>query len=350
MDLNQTLPFQLPRMLTVMLLAVLFALPANAAAADEAAVRRAVDRGLAYLVSAQARNGRWEAEGGLYPVAMTALGGMALLMDGNTTLQGRYATNVQSAVGYLLDQVQPNGLIGHPTLDSRYMYGHGFSMLFLSQILGEEEDIVRRRRLVETLTAAVEFSGKAQTIDGGWGYVTAREGRGFDEGSVTITQMQGLRSARNAGIPVPKEIIEKGIEYIERCTGPDGGVRYSLKTSGGSRPPITAAAIACLFSAGEHDNPLVKKLSEYADRTLSPDNRSDSYGHWHYAHYYYAQVVYRQGGEKWASYSKTIFDRLLEQQAADGSWSEGYIGGIYTTALNLTILQLDNGYLPIYQR
>lgn len=320
------------------------------ASGRDAAVRRAVDRGLQYLVSTQARNGRWEADGGLYPVAMTALGGMALLMDGNTTLHGRYAENVQSAVGYLLDQVQPNGLIGHPRLDSRYMYGHGFSMLFLSQVLGEEEDMVRRRQLIEVLTAAVEFCGKAQTVDGGWGYVTARDGRGFDEGSVTITQMQGLRSARNAGIPVPKEIIERGIQYIERCTGPDGGVRYSLKTSGGARPPITAAAIACLFSAGEHDNPLVRKLIAYADRTLSPDSRSESYGHWHYAHYYYAQVVFRQGGEKWQKYSDAIFARLLDQQAADGSWTEGYIGGIYTTALNLTILQLDNGYLPIYER
>jgi len=32
------------------------------------------------------------------------------------------------------------------------------------------------------------------------------------------------------------------------------------------------------------------------------------------------------------------------------SWSQGYIGPVYTTAINLTILQLENGALPIYQR
>ncbi|QDU64770.1 hypothetical protein Pan216_56620 [Planctomycetes bacterium Pan216] len=314
--------------------------------------RRSIDRGLKYLANVQARSGRWEADGGMYPVAMTSLAGMALLLDGNTAMQGRYAENVQAAIGYLLDQVQPNGLIGHPQLDGRYMYGHGFSMLFLSQILGEEEDVSRRRRLIEVLSRAVEFSGKAQTVDGGWGYVSARDGHGFDEGSVTITQMQSLRACRNAGIGVPKEIVDKGIKYIERCTDPaTGGVRYSLKTSGSARPPITAAAVACLYSGGEYDNPIVAKLIDYADKTLGPTSgRSQSYGHWHYAHYYYSQVVYRQGDDKWDRYRKGIFDVIIKKQKANGSWSEGYIGPVYTTSLNLTILQLDNGYLPIYQR
>ena len=31
--------------------------------------------------------------------------------------------------------------------DNRYTYGHGFAMLFLSQVLGEEEDVERREEL-----------------------------------------------------------------------------------------------------------------------------------------------------------------------------------------------------------
>ncbi len=27
-----------------------------------------------------------------------------------------------------------------------------------------------------------------------------------------------------------------------------------------------------------------------------------------------------------------------------------HVGAVYTTAINATILQLDNGFLPIYQR
>ena len=41
---------------------------------------------------------------------------------------------------------------------------------------------------------------------------------------------------------------------------------------------------------------------------------------------------------------------ILTKQTANGSWKEGHVGDVYTTAINATILQLDNGYLPIYQR
>lgn len=313
-------------------------------------IRKAIDRGLDYLAGIQSRSGQWVADGGMYPVAMTALGGLAFLLDGNTTVEGRYAKNVQAAVGFLLDQVQTNGLIGDPNRDSRYLYGHGFSMLFLAEVVGEEEDAERRKRIIDVLTRAAQFAGQAQTVDGGWGYVSARDGQGFDEGSVTVTQMQGLRACRNAGISVPKQIIEKGISYIERCTDAEGGVRYSLKTNGGPRPPITAAAVVCLFNAGEYGNPLVNKLIAYSDKTLAPNVNAQAYGHWHYAQYYYSQVVYRKGDEAWKAYTDKVFKLILDQQAADGSWNEGYIGGVYTTALNLTILQLDNGFLPIYQR
>ena len=48
----------------------------------------------------------------------------------------------------------------------------------------------------------VEFSAAAQTSRGGWGYVSAKDGNDFDEGSTCVTQVQGLRACRNAGIPV----------------------------------------------------------------------------------------------------------------------------------------------------
>jgi hypothetical protein len=279
---------------------------------------------------------------------MTAMAGIALLCEGSTATQGKYAPNVRRAVDYLLSQAQPNGLIGDPKQDDRYTYGHGFSMLFLSQILGEEEDVDRRAELVDVLTRAVVFTGRAQTKAGGWGYVSAEDGQDFDEGSTTITQVQGLRGCRNAGIPVPREIIDKAIAYIRNCTLPDGGVQYNSR-GGGGRPAITAAAIACLFNAGEYDSEYVPRLQAYCKKNLSNiSNRG--FGHWHYAHYYYAQVRYREGGESWDEYRDQIVARLVREANADGSWSQGYIGPVYTTSINLTILQLENAALPIYQR
>ena len=235
--------------------------------------------------------------------------------------------------------------------DVSYTYGHGFSMLFLSQVLGEEEDAERREALVDVLTRAVKFSGAAQTKSGGWGYACAKDCNGFDEGSTTITQVQGLRSCRNAGIPVPKEYIDKAIQYIRKCTNEDGGVSYCSEMKGASRPAISAAAIACLFNAGDYDDKYVPKMLSYCHNALGNVNRTGAtFGHWHYSHYYYAQVLYREGGEAWDEYRNRISARLIGEQTFEGCWGGQEVGPVFTTAINLTILQLQRGVLPIYQR
>jgi hypothetical protein len=344
----------LPRIVTVIAAAVvmLHATFSSAATKKDPRVERCISRGLDWIANAQSRLGHWSANDGRYPTAMTALAGMALLQEGSTTTQGKYAHNVRRAVDYLCSRSRSNGLIGDPTRDDRYTYGHGYSMLFLSQVLGEEEDEARRKELVEVLTKAVEFCGRAQTDDGGWGYVSAKDGGGFDEGSTTITQVQGLRGCRNAGIPVPNEIIDKAIKYIHKCTMDDGAVQYSSK-GGGPRPAITAAAVACLYNAGDYDDKYVPKMLSYAEKNLN-NISNQSFGHWHYAHYYYAQVLYREGGEKWDKYRDQIYTRLVNESTEDRngvSWpNPPHIGTIYTTAINLTILQLDKNILPIYQR
>ena len=312
-------------------------------------IKLSAQRGLDWLVGEQHRQGYWEANQGQYRVAMTALAGNAMLCEGSTTTRGKYAKQISAAVDYLVETAQPNGLIGYKH-DYHYTYGHGFSMLFLSQVFGEEEDARRRERLKEVLTKAVQFCGEAQTPDGGWGYVSAKDGNNFDEGSTCVTQVQGLRACRNAGIPVPKEVIDRAVEYIRKCMAPDGGVQYSIR-GGGSRPPISAAAIACLFNSGEYDNETAQKLLKYCEKNLAGGaNQAQMFGHWHYTHLYYAQVQYRLGEKDWEKYFPPISKQIMSQQSANGSWKEGHVGPVYTTAINATILLVDNGFLPIYQR
>ena len=340
-------------LLVVFFAAMLFAQPLHAGKKKkDPKISAAVTRALDFLAREQRRQGYWEANQGQYRVAMTALSGNALLAEGSTTTRGKYAKNIRLAVDYLLDMAQPSGLVGFKD-DFHYTYGHGFSMLFLSQVYGEEEDAERRADLKRVLIKAVEFSALAQTERGGWGYVSAKDQPNFDEGSTCITQVQGLRACRNAGIPVPKEIIEKAKKYIQDCTTSEGGVQYSIR-GGGPRPPITAAAVAAMFNAGEYgESEDVKKMMEYCKQNIWPGKTSSNqqlFGNWHYAHYYYAQVVYRLGDEEWNKYLADIGKEILSKQTANGSWKEGHIGDVYTTAMNATILQLDNGYLPIYQR
>lgn len=321
---------------------------AASAAKHDPKVEAAIEKGLKWVARTQSSQGHWTAGG--YPTAMTALAGIALTASGSTTVQGPYSKNVRKAVDYLYTKRRPNGLIGDPASDNRYTYGHGFSMLFLSQVLGEEEDEDRRDELIEVLTAACEFSGKAQTPAGGWGYVSAKDGNNFDEGSTTITQVQGLRGCRNGGIVVAGEIIDRAKEYIYGCKNADGGISYSSKNRGSSRPAITAAALAALYNAGDYDSKHVPEMLEYCKKNLQNLSEGpNSFGHWHYTYLYYSQVMYRQGNKEWEPFRDKLYNHILKEQQADGSWT-GNIGPIYVTACNLTMLQLDKAYLPIYQR
>jgi hypothetical protein len=319
-----------------------------AAAKGDPKWEQAIDKGLKWVAKTQSSLGHWTAGG--YPTAMTALAGTALVGSGSTTIQGPYAKNIRKAVDYLLGKSRPNGLIGDPQTDNRYTYGHGFSMLMLSQVLGEEEDEERRDELVEKLELACDFSGKAQTPSGGWGYVSAKDGNNFDEGSTTITQVQGLRACRNAGIVVPAEVIDNAKEYIYGCKNSDGGISYSSRNRGSSRPAITAAALAALYNAGDYDSKHVPEMLDFCKKNLQNLSEGpNSFGHWHYTYLYYSQVMYRQGEKEWGPFRDKLYNHIVKEQLADGSWT-GNIGPIYVTACNLIMLQLDRAYLPIYQR
>ena len=329
--------------------AVSVALPNCVKADDENRWKEPIDKGLKFLASEQGRSGGWAHQ--TYMTAVTALAGTALICSGSTTTQGPYAKEIRNCVDFLISKSRRNGLIGDPKRDNRYTYGHGFSMLFLSQVLGEEEDIDRRQELIEVLNGAVKFSVNAQTKAGGWGYVSAKEDD-FDEGSTTITQVQGLRGCRNAGLVVPKESIEKAKKYIYKCQNKDGGISYNSSSAmGASRPAITAAALAALYNAGDYDSKYVPKMWKYAKQNLhSMTNDKMLFGHWHYTYLYYAQVVYRQGPDIWEPFRDKICQRIVKDQRRDGRWKESNLGDAYGTAINLIILQMDYGYLPIYQR
>ena len=186
------------------------------------AVQKVINKGLEYVAKTQLDDGHWEGTNEQYPTTMTALAGMALLMEGSTLREGKYADNIRRAVDWLMERSQRNGLIGNPNNPprrSRYMYGHGFGLLFLACVYGEEEDGDRRKKLEDDPDPRPSSSpARRQTSRGGWGYVSAADGGDFDEGSVTITQLQALRAARNAGIVVPKEIIDKARKYLKNCT------------------------------------------------------------------------------------------------------------------------------------
>lgn len=329
-------------------------------------IKPAVTKGLDFLAKQQAADGSWSALGGQYPVAITSLAATALYLEGSTQKEGKYAPHLRKAIDWLSNQARPNGLLVTNTLgdQSRYLISHGYALMFLSLVYGEEEDRDRRAKLEKILTKAVTFAGTAQTKRGGWGYVAAAEGSDFDEGHVTIVVLHGIRAARTAGIPVPKPLLDGANKYLDDSTTQNGGVLYSLASGPGgpARPVITAGAAAVAYGT---QHPRYAAWVKYAAQTHSPDvaGRRDGYGL--LGQFYFARVAYHLGTEghkklapmlkeselvTWPTYRKTLFDGLKKLQQADGSWEDRSVGPVFGTSLALIILQLENQTVPFFSR
>jgi len=315
------------------------------------ATRAAIDRGIAYLVSTQNRDGSWRTQGatGGYPVAMTSLAGLALLASGSSPGEGPYAPNVSSALTFVLKSARRDGLIAQLEEEGHCMHGHGFALLFLAQCYGMEEDPKRQAEIALALRRGIELTARSQSVAGGWLYTPDAAA---DEGSVTVTQVQGMRAARNVGISVPRETIENAMKYLARSANADGGIRYQVSDNGPSRPAITAAAVVCYYNAGEQEDAHAKAALAYVERHLSPRGGDSSryFGHYFYAHLYMAQAMYLAGEERWGEYFPAIRRILLDRQTDDGSWDGDSVGTTYGTAVALLILQIPYKHLPIMQR
>jgi hypothetical protein len=312
---------------------------------------RAVIKGLDYLARIQAANGSWQStqDGSSYPSAMASLAGMAFLANGNTTSRGPYSESVRKAVRYVVAQSTPSGLIAGGQELGRPMYGHGFSLLFLSCAYGMETDAKIREQIKDVLSKGIKLTSTGQSDMGGWTYWPG----GGDEGSVTVTQMQGLRAAHEAGLTVPKETIARAIHYLEMCKTSDGGICYSLQSRGEARPPISAAAICCLYSAGEYESPLAKACLQYVHNQMKSrlgNQLKGNWGHDFYMNLYAAQAFYQAGDKYWDEYFPPTRDELVRLQKEDGSWNADGIGPTFDTSVACIMLQLPYKFLPIYQR
>jgi len=275
-------------------------------------------------------------------VAVCALAGMAFMSAGSTPGRGPFGRHIDRALDFILANTQESGFINIPNASSHGpMYGHGFATLFLAECYG----MTRRADVREKLSKSVRLITNTQNQDGGWRYQPVRRDADI---SVTICQVMALRAARNAGLYVPRDTIDRCTEYVKKSQNADGGFMYMIQ-GGQSAFPRSAAGIVALYSAGIYEGPEIKKGLDYLMNFLPQGNEFNRESHYFYGHYYAVQAMWHAGGEHWARWYPAIRDALVARQAEDGSWNDS-ICVEYGTAMACVVLQMPNNFLPIFQR
>ena len=304
--------------------------------------QQAIDLGLNYLAGQQQEDGAFGTGGYSRNVAVCSLAGMAFISSGSTDGRGPYGAEVGRCLDFVLANAQDDGFINVPGSSSHGpMYGHGFATLFLAEAYGTSP----RAELRPKLAKAVELIISTQNSEGGWRYLPQRRDADI---SVTVCQIMALRAARNAGLFVPRQTVDRCIEYVKKSQNADGGFMYMLQ-SGQSAFPRSAAGVVALFSAGIYEGPEIEKGLAYLMEHLPRGNAFSRESHYFYGHYYAVQAMWHAGGQYWQQWYPAIRDELLARQRADGSWMDS-ICPEYGTAMACIILQMPNNYLPIFQR
>ncbi|VTS03957.1 prenyltransferase/squalene oxidase repeat-containing protein [Tuwongella immobilis] len=316
---------------------------------------RAVERGLSFLATTQADDGSF-GDRQLYRgnVSVTSLAALAFMAGGHQPGRGRYGSNVLRALQFVLskEQRQPAGFLHNPIGPQQLqMYSHGFGTLFLAEVYGMIPDRELQKRTRDTLERAVQLIIRAQNSEGGWRYQPFPQ---MADVSVTICQIMALRSARNAGLFVPKSTVDRCVKYVMECQTPDGGFSY-FRQQGPSAFARSAAGVVALYCAGiykgkEIDRGL-KYLSDYHP-TQGISRRDVPEMHYYYGQYYAAQAMWTAGGKFWENWFPAIRDELVARvrQRGDGVWTDVTTCNHYATAMACIILQISNNYLPILQK
>ena len=214
---------------------------------------RAIQRGLAWLASRQHPDGSLGT--GYYRgnVAVISLSGLAMMSGGSLPGRGPYGRQVSLSLDYVLAAAQESGFICVPGFESHGpMYAHGFATLFIAESLGSSP----RQETREKLAKAVKLIVNTQIAVGGWRY---RPERMDPDISVTISEVMALRAARNAGVRVPKETVDRSVEYIKKSQNADGGFTYMLLERGPSQFPAFCGRRRGPLYAGIYEGPQIIK-------------------------------------------------------------------------------------------
>lgn len=343
-----------------------------------ARVEASVDKGLEWLASQQAEDGRFPSAEAAQP-AVTSMAIMAFLSRGHLPDQGRYGKQLSHAIDFVLSTQRRRGYFSllpvtppaqHMSPSQTVTYNHSIAGLMLGEVYGMTSG-ERSKRIESAIRKALVYHREVQVRVkktkgdiGGWRYGYPESPEASSDMSVTGWALMFLRSARNAEFEVPKNFFDEGLDFVERCHEADttlhekGVFRYRpLVSAPKENPQITlantASAMLTLILGGRLEHPgLADGVRWFRTRDYP---KPWQYGYFYLGSYYSSQAMAQVGGDTWNEVFPQIAANLLEEQAEGGEWPLGSgrerdFTSTYSTSLAVLALTPALQLLPIYQR
>ena len=347
----------------------------------------AVNRGLKWLADHQCEDGSWDTDGYEKECARqgrpkddphgpcgtpgdmewtdpgnTGLCLLAFLGAGNTHRTGPYKDVVQKAIRYLKGIQSPDGCFG--AKEGHYMYNHSIAGLAMAEAyaLSGKSPLIRGHA-----QKGIDFIALAQNPGLAWRYSVKC---GDNDTSVTGWVVMALKSAKVAGLEVPRECFTGALTWVDKVTdetywkvgyrskGDPGARLTAVKDKFEATEAMTAVGmISRVFLGAKRDDPalrggaelLVDQVPEWNDEKGTIDM---------YYWYYGTLAMFQVGGSHWKKWNEAMKGALVDTQrsegGASGSWDPigawgGPGGRVYSTSINVLSLEIYYRYAKVFK-
>jgi len=298
--------------------------------ANPVVIDRMYLKGLQFLAKTQQQDGKWAENYGSQP-GVVGLATVAFLAHGDDPNFGPFSEPVRRGLDFIIkSQNEETGYIGSS------MYNHGFGTLALAEAYGAVED----PRLGPALEKAIQLIliSQKQNPKGAWRY--SPESKDADT-TVSGAQMVALFAARNAGLNVEEDAIQRGLKFFATCKTQEGG--YGYTGAAGPNSARTAIGVLVLALAKEKSSPEYKTAFDFFQKAPMENH------YYQYYLYYAAQAYFHSSPAAWKKWNAANISTLSNTQNKNGSW-DGPFGATFGTSASLLSLALNYRFLPIYER
>jgi len=295
------------RRLTFLTLALLLIAPSFSSAApsdDERVVRAALDWLNDNLADAKA-SGSNASGSGKRIVALAAAGYVLAVHP-----DWKGYDDLRATVRSELNKFAAGGGIG---LQETWLAGVAAATLTEERLRGRDVSAVLRpisRRLEE-----------GQNFDGGWAHGSLVSGNFYPSTLVAATNLSlfALAAARDAGVDVDGEVIDKGLELLRSVQAPNGAFPYGgPRYRKGLEAGRTASAVVALAALAETRDGMLRRAAEYVHA------RAEAIPNGHASpamHAFFGALACRTLGEAtWARFDAKVLDPIRRARRRDGAF------------------------------